>query len=423
MSMKDRVDKAYKASRGAAAGAGKDARPAEPREAKSSRRPIRPPEEEFPPDPEPKRAKPKPRSGKAPQPRAEKRPLALGEALAAAGDEAAALLKTGDEPGISKAAKFLLLLGTDQASKVLAHLSSEEIEAVSKEILKVDSIDATQANEVLAEFGWLVKTKGWSVDGGPETAQKMLTAAFGEERARALMRKAAPESQRPFKFLDDYDGRQLQLILKDESPQVLSVIVPYLNPKKASALIERLPAELRVELVKRIAKLEKVNPDVIRGVEEGIRERIRKVGSVRSEEVDGKAALAGILRHVDTRLEEQVLDALDEESPELSKNVRERLFTLEDVIRVPDRALQSALRDFQDRDIALALKGRDERFKSKLLGNVSANRRAMILDEYSILGPVRREDAEEAARELLAYFKKAWEDGDISLDGDEDLVS
>jgi flagellar motor switch protein FliG len=413
MSMKDRVDRAYKAGGAAPRGA---RGPAEaPREEGGARRPIRPPEEVFPPEPEPKRAK---RPGSRP----DKRPLALGEALAAAGDEAAALLKAGDEPGIAKAAKFLLLLGTDQASKVLAHLSPEEIESVSKEILKVDSIDAKAANEVLAEFGWLVRTKGWSVDGGPETARKMLTAAFGEERAAALMRRASPESERPFKFLADYDGRQLYVILKEESPQVLSVIVPFLDPKKASALVERLKPELRVELVKRIAKLDKVDPEVIRGVEAGIKERIRKVGTMRSEEIDGKAALAGILRHVDPRLEEQVLDALGEESPELSKNVRERLFTLEDVMRVPDRALQAALRDFQDRDLALALKGRDERFKEKLLGNVSSNRRAMILDEYSILGPVRREDAEEAARELLDYFKKAWEDGEIALEGEDDLV-
>lgn len=204
---------------------------------------------------------------------------------------------------------------------------------------------------------------------------------------------------------------------------MLSVIVPYLDPKKASKLIERLPSEQRVDLVKRVARLEKVGPEVIRGVEEGIKERIRKIGTMRSEEIDGKSALAGILRHVDPKLEEQVLDALDEENPELSKTVRERLFTIDDILRVPDRAMQAALRDFQDRDIALAMKGRDERFRSKLLGNVSANRRAMILDEYSILGPVRREDADEAARELVDYFKRAWEDGDIALEGDEDLVN
>ena len=393
MSMKDRVEKAY---------------------GSSGKRPIVPPQEAFPKD-APKMAK----KGSKPQPRT----LALGEALAAAGDEAAALLKTGSEPGISKAAKFLLLLGTDEASKVLAHMNATEIEAVSREILKVKSIDAPEANDILAEFGWLVKTKGWSVEGGPETAEKMLTTAFGPERARALMRKASPESSRPFKFLKDYEAKDLFMILKGESPQVLSVILPYLDPKKASGIIERMPEEERVDLVKRVARLEKVNPEVLRQVEEGLRERIRKVGTVNHEEIDGKAALAGILRHVDPRMEERVLDALTEENAELSKNVRDRLFTLEDVLRVPARAMQKALRDFQDRDIALVLKGREDSFKAKILGCVSANRRSMILDEYAILGPVRREDADEAGREFLAYLKRAWEDGDIALEGDDDLVS
>jgi len=142
MSMKDRVNKAYGAgAKKTPAGGGAE-----------QRRPIVPTEESFPPDAAPKKGgKPKPRS------------MALGEALAAAGDEAAALLKTGLEPGLSKAAKFLLLLGTDEASKVISHLKSEEVEAVSREILKVKNIDAPEANSILAEFGWLVKTKGWSL--------------------------------------------------------------------------------------------------------------------------------------------------------------------------------------------------------------------------------------------------------------------
>ncbi|HOX31922.1 MAG TPA: FliG C-terminal domain-containing protein, partial [Spirochaetales bacterium] len=271
--------------------------------------------------------------------------------------------------------------------------------------------------------GWLVKTKGWTIEGGPETAEKMLAAAFGPERARALLRKAAPEALRPFRFLNDFEPKDLQIILKDESPQVLAVILPYLEPKRASGLLERLPEELRIELVKRVARLEKVSPEVLRQVEEGLKERIRRIGTMSGEELDGKAALAGILRHVDPRLEARVLEALEEESPELSRNVRERLFTLEDVLRVPDRYLQEALRDFQERDVALVLKGRDDEFKEKLLRNVSSNRRSLIVDEYSLLGAVRREDADEAARELLSYLKRAWEDGDLALEGEDDLVS
>jgi flagellar motor switch protein FliG len=418
MSMKDRVDRAYGAGSNGGAGA-KGGAP--DKGAGGQRRPIVPPEEAFPPDAvgRPKGGKRGPgAAGAKPKPKS----MALGEALAAAGDEAAALLKTGDESGLAKAAKFLLLLGTEEASKVIGHLKADEVEAVSREILKVKHIDAAEANGILAEFGWLVKTKGWSVEGGPETAERMLTTAFGPERAQALMRKASPESSRPFRFLKDYESKELFIILKDESAQVLSVILPYLDPKKASGIIERLPEEERVEIVKRVARLEKVDPEVLRRVEEGIRERIRKIGTVRHEEIDGKAALAGILRHVDPRFEERVLDALGEDNPELSKNVRDRLFTLEDILRVPDRFMQKSLRDFQDKDIALVLKGRDDAFKKKLLSNVSANRGTMIRDEYSILGPVRREDADEAAREFLGYFKRAWEDGEIGLEGEDELV-
>ncbi|HRZ63663.1 MAG TPA: flagellar motor switch protein FliG [Spirochaetia bacterium] len=406
MSMKDRVDKAYKPA------ARKDDAPKTP----SGASPL--------PDPRPApKAAASPKRAPAPKAAGPKKSFALGDAVVAAESEAAALLKTGTDSGLAKAAKFLLLLGTEEAAKVVSHLGPEEVEAVSREILKVRSIDAIEANEVLAEFGWLVKTKGWTIEGGPETAEKMLAAAFGPERARALLRKAAPEALRPFRFLNDFEPKDLQIILKDESPQVLAVILPYLEPKRASGLLERLPEELRIELVKRVARLEKVSPEVLRQVEEGLKERIRRIGTMSGEELDGKAALAGILRHVDPRLEARVLEALEEESPELSRNVRERLFTLEDVLRVPDRYLQEALRDFQERDVALVLKGRDDEFKEKLLRNVSSNRRSLIVDEYSLLGAVRREDADEAARELLSYLKRAWEDGDLALEGEDDLVS
>ncbi|HUX39310.1 MAG TPA: flagellar motor switch protein FliG [Rectinemataceae bacterium] len=344
------------------------------------------------------------------------------KALVAAESKAEGLLKSGSETGISRAAKFLLLLGTDEAAKVLVHLPPEDIERVSREILSIRKIDAIEANEVLAEFGWLVKTKGWALEGGPATAEKILSTAFGPERARELLRKASPESIRPFRFLNDFEPGELMVILKEESPQVLALILPYIEPKRASGLIELLQEPQRIEVVKRVARLEKVNPEVLRRVEETLKDRIRKIGTVSSDEIDGEAALAGILRHVDPRLEARVLEALEEESPEMSHNVRERLFTLEDVVRVPSRELQKALRDFQDRDLALVLKGRTDAFREKILGNVSKNRRELILDEYQILGAVRREDADEAARELLGYLKHAWDAGELVLEGEDELV-
>ncbi|MFZ4615747.1 MAG: flagellar motor switch protein FliG [Rectinemataceae bacterium] len=419
--MRDRLNSAYKGAKSAAGPAPKDGAGTPGRKT----------------SPEP--AKPAPASARGPAARPAPGPAAKRKAIAQPGrnkpsaaralsaiDQAEAkasvFLKTGDDPGVIKAAKFLLLLGAEEASQVLAHLSQEEIEAVSREILGIKSIDAIEANDILAEFGWLVKTKGYTIEGGPETAERMLTAAFGRDRAQALLRRASPDSLRPFRFLNDFEPKELQLILKEESPQVMAVIIPYIDPKRASGLIERLSEELRIDIVKRIARIEKVSPDILRRIEEGLKDRIRKIGTITTEEVDGKAALANILRHVDTRMEGRVLEALDEENPELSKSVREFLFTLEDVVRVANRDLQKALRDFQDKDLALILKGRSDEFRDKLLSNVSTNRRELILDEYRVLGAVRRDDADEAARSLLVYLKKAWDVGDIVLEGEEEMV-
>ncbi len=332
-------------------------------------------------------------------------------------------LKTGDNTGITKAAKFLVLLGSEEAAKVIAQMSPAEVEAVSREIIKINSIDSIEANDILTEFGWLAKTKGADMEGGPETARKILSTAFGEEKARALMMKAAPETLKPFRFLNDFEPRDLLMILKQESPQVLAVIMPYLEPARASGLLELMPDSQRVEVVKRIAHLDKIAPQVIHEIEEGLKLRIKKLGdNAGTEEIDGRAALAGILKHADPRIEAEVLDALEEDNPDLSKEVREKLFTLDDVFRVRARDLQEMLRGFDDRDLALVLKGRTPDFKEKILAAVSRNRRTAIEEEYQILGPVRREDAAEATRTFLERFKKAWKDGSLHLDGDDEYV-
>ncbi|MBL8965793.1 MAG: hypothetical protein JNG85_02220, partial [Spirochaetaceae bacterium] len=334
MNMKDRIDRAYKGAPSPdreaeeTAPAARRPPPAPSPNRRSSANPAPAPEPARPAASKPA-AKAHAKGAGRPAPAAGTPAKGAASALAAAEGEAERLLKTGGERGISKAAKFLLLLGSDEASKVLAHLGQKEIEELSREIIKVKSLDAIEANEILAEFGWLVKTKGYAIEGGAEIAEKMLSAAFGPERARELVRKAAPETLRPFRFLNDFEPRELQVILKDESAQVLAVVLPYMEPRRASGLLERLPDALRVEVVKRIARLEKVSPEILRRVEETLKDRIRKIGTVSVEEIDGKAALAGILRHVDPRLETKVLDALAEESRELSRDVRERLFTLD----------------------------------------------------------------------------------------------
>lgn len=332
------------------------------------------------------------------------------------------LLKTG-VPGIEKAAKFLLLLGRDEAAAVIRHLKPAEIEQVSRAIAGIDRIDTLEANEILTEFGWLARTQGANLEGGPEIAQGMLEAAFGSDKAKEVYRKAVPDSRRPFDFLADFDAAQLLLLLKNESPQMVAMILPYLDPKLASGIISQLPMAARTDVIKRVAKLDKSSPEVIERVEAVLRDRAASIGRTDTgERIDGASVLAGILKHVDGGLEDSILSGIEADDPALSEDIRERLFTLDDILRVPGRDMQKGLRDMTEREIALLLKGKSQSFRDKVLENVSQGKKTIVLEEYDIMGTVRRDEADKATRSFMEYFKRRWESGDLILEGDDDLI-
>ncbi len=401
MDIKRRIGQAYGVSKS-------DATSEKPSES----RPIAPPGSN--------RSSPRP-AGASAQPAAQPRksPLPAADKAVAASES---YIKTG-RPGIEKAAKFLLLLGRDEAATVIRHLKPAEIEKVSREIARIDRIDTVEANEILTEFGWLAKTQGASLEGGPEIAESMLAAAFGADRAKEVIRKAVPEAKKPFDFLNDFDAHQLMALFKDESPQMVAMILPYLDPKIASGVIAALPAAVRSDVIQRIARLDRSAPEVVERVEAVLRDRAARLGRVDSgERIDGAAVLAGILKHVEGGLEDSILSGIEEENPDLSKDIRERLFTADDILRVPDREVQKGLRDLSERDIALVLKGKSQAFRDKVLSNVSQGKRTMVLEEYDIMGTVRRDEAEKATKAFIAYYKRKWEDGDLVLEGDDDLI-
>lgn len=355
------------------------------------------------------------KTGPAPTPKTIQKP----SGKAASNPEA--LFKSG-KSGMEKAAKFLMLLGRDEAAAVIRHLKPAEIEEVSKAIAGVDRIDTAEANEILTEFGWLAKTQGASLQGGPDIAEGMLAAAFGSAKAREVIKRVTPPGI-PFAFLNDLDSRHIVLLLKDESPQVMAIILPHLEPKLASTIIEQLSPAVRTDVVKRIASLDRMSPEVLERVESVLRDRLAVMG--RPEEgqrIDGASVLAGILKHVGGGLDETILRGLGEDNPELSQEIRERLFTADDLYRVSDRDVQKSLRELSERDIALVLKGKSQSFKDKILANVSQSKRTMVLEEYDIMGTVRRDDADKATRAYLEWFKRRYESGELVLEGDEDLI-
>lgn len=330
--------------------------------------------------------------------------------------------KTSADRGYRKVAKFLLLLGQEEAARVMQHLDRAELEGIVREISTIKRIEPVEAQAILSEFGALIKSGGALQGGGSDAARDILVQAFGEKKGGEFMRRALPDENKPFPYLKDLDANQILILLKDESAHVMAIVLPQLDPKVASEVLLRLTESSRMEAVKRMAKLEKIGPEVLESIDAGLRKKADKLGRHDTESVDGAQALAGILRFLDPQREEEILDALEETDPELSDSIRERLFTLEDVLRVRPVDLQRELREFEDKEIALILKGKSDAFKDALLACVSKDRRLMILDDFEVLGSVRRQDVDAKTREFIVRLKHRYESGDLVLEGDDDLI-
>jgi flagellar motor switch protein FliG len=332
------------------------------------------------------------------------------------------LKKTSADRGYRKVAKFLLLLGQEEAANVMRHLPAADLEKIVAEISTIGAIESVEAEAILNEFGELVK-RGQFLSGGTDAAKEMLVAAFGEEKGHHLFKKALPEAAgKPFDFLKDSDSNRLLLLLKGEAPAVMAIILPYIEPKTASEVIVKLSEAERTEVVRRMAKLEKIAPEVIANIESGIKNKLLRLGKVDTEAINGVEALAGIMRYLNPEEGEDILDSISEQHPEISDSIRDRLFTLEDLLRLRPLDVQRELRSFQNRDLAIFLKGKGKGLRELVLGNVSKERRFLIEDEESVLGAMRKAEVDEASRRVLARFKDLYESGKISFTDDDDVV-
>ena len=321
-----------------------------------------------------------------------------------------------------RVAKFLYLIGEAQAAKVLQKLTREQIEKVVAEMLTIRYVDKDEAAYILSEFTALYNEAKNSV-GGVETAQGILTAAFGGEKAREIIERAIPPAaERPFDFLDGIDGEKLKRLLADEMPATQALVLSQLEPKIAAAYITGLNDAEKKDIVLRLARLKTISPEILQTVSTSMREKFTRIrtGSA-TEAIDGRAVLAAILRRSDSETEQFILQNIAEANPELEQNIRERLFTFEDVLIADDRFLQKKLSGMESSVIAALISYKPEVFVKKILNNISKNRQQFILDDQAS-NPVSVRECREVTNRFLQELRKSWEDGELLLfgkDGDD----
>ena len=324
--------------------------------------------------------------------------------------------------GIAKAARFILLLDKEDAGSVLRNMNEREIELITREIARIRSVSLEEARTVLEEFGSALPPH--SASGGVDMARAILNRAFGEEKSREFLKKSVPESfPAPFSFLNDLSLPQMMQLLKDESLEALSVILSFLEPHKASGLIKSRPPEEQVKLIRRMGRIDKVDPGILSSMEGILQERVHKLAKVDEVEIDGASRLTEILKFMDPQSENTILSELDNRDPDLGRKIREDLLTMDSIFKLRTRDLQTLLMDLPNDTLVLLLKDKDQEVVDHILGNLSSQRR-ILLEEDRIMAPlVPRSEVKKVTREFLETIRSKQEEGSfILLDEDDDLL-
>ncbi|HJS94651.1 MAG TPA: flagellar motor switch protein FliG [Solirubrobacteraceae bacterium] len=345
-------------------------------------------------------------------------------APAPAGTAGGPTVKRPALPGRKKAAVLLVSLGPDRAAEVFKHLRDEEIESLSLEMAKLQRVDPLTTATVLEELAATVEAFDSLMAGGVDYAREVLERALGPERALEIIgRLSSVIEMRPFEFLRKTPPEQLVTFLRNESPQTVALVVANLHTSLASQVLSHLPSGEQAEIALRIARMGETSPDVVKQVESVMKKKLDSVVQQEYSSAGGIKSLAEILNHADRSTERNVLDALTESDEELAAEVRRLLFVFEDIVKLDDRSIQLVLREADQKDLALALRGVNDDVKERILSNMSERGATMLVEEMAYMPPQRKRVVEEAQGRIVAIVRKLEEAGALVLSrGEEDAV-
>jgi flagellar motor switch protein FliG len=328
--------------------------------------------------------------------------------------------------GVEKAAILLIALGPEQSAEIFKHLKEEEIETLTLEIANTSSVSPKVKEDVLNEFYEVCLAQQYIAEGGINYARELLEKALGDEKAKQVIGRLTASLQvRPFEFIRKTDPAQLLNFIQDEHPQTIALILAYLPAAQASAVVSALPPEKQADVAKRIAQMDRTSPDVIKQVERVLERKLSTLVNQDYTIVGGVDAVVAILNSVDRGTEKHIMETLEVEDPELTDEIRKKMFVFEDIMSLDDRSIQRVLRDVDNADLALALKGANEEVRTTIFNNLSKRLAVMIKEDMEFMGPVRMKDVEEAQQKIVNIIRRLEESSEIviSRGGGDEIIA
>lgn len=324
-----------------------------------------------------------------------------------------------------RAAAVIVALGSKEASEVYKHLKEEEVEKLSLEVAKMERLSPADLQEIIDDFYGLCVTQKVIAEGGALYARDVLEKAFGPQLAVSYMDRISQAMQsRAFEFIRKANYKNLMMMLQHEHPQTIAFVLSYAKAEQASKIISELPKDIQLDVIKRVATLSSVSPEIVSVVESVLEKRFSSIVSVDMTEIGGVNYVADIMNHTDRTTEKYIFEELSKKDPVLSEDIRKLMFVFEDIVNLDDMSIQRVLREVDAQDLAIAVKGSGDEVKNVLLNNVSARAKESILEDIQYLRNVRMKDVEEAQQKIVNVIRTLEESGEIviSRGGEEDII-
>lgn len=331
-----------------------------------------------------------------------------------------------DRSGREKAAMLLISLGPEKSAEIFKHLKEEEIEQLTLEIANIRTVTPEEKEKVLEEFYQICLAQEYIAEGGIGYAKEILEKALGTQKALEVINKLTVSLQvRPFDFVRKADPAQLLNFIQKEHSQTIALILAYLKPQQASAVLSALPQDKQADVARRIATMDRTSPEVIKEVERILEKNLSSLVTEDFTAAGGVQAIVDILNSVDRGTEKYIMETLEIEDTDLAEEIKKRMFVFEDILSLDNRSIQRFLRDVENNQLAVALKGATEEVQKVIFANMSKRMAEMIKEDIEFMGPVRLKDVEEAQQKIVNVIRKLEDAGEIVISrggGDEIIV-
>ena len=343
-------------------------------------------------------------------------------------DERVVALDIPQLEGPQKAAAVIVALGAEKASLIYQYMEPDDVEQVTLEVAKLGFLDADTTESVLNEFYQMCMMNKAVTEGGLEYARTVLEKAFGVQSANALLDKVSKSlKNRQFSFLAKARDKDLYTALQYERPQTIALVLSYVEPGMAAAVIEQLEGRRQIKVVEAMALMDSASPSAVKVIEMEMSKRFANIFSVSNQnvKVGGIDFVASVMNNLDRSSEKSIFDGLSSRNEELAEEIRKRMFVFEDIITMDDRSVQRFVRDCDPRDLVLSLKAANAEVSEKLFSNMSSRMAESIRDDLEITSNVRMKDVEEAQSRIVGIIRGLEEKGEIVIlkGGKDDIIA